>query len=37
MKIEAESLYIIQQKTNFLKLWYSLKSSVKPFNPYRCH
>ena len=29
MKIEAESLYIIQQQTNFFKLLYSLKSSVK--------
>ena len=37
MKIEAESLYIIQQKINFSKLWYSLKSSVKPFKPYHCH
>ena len=29
MKIEAESLYIIQKPTNFSKLWYSFKSLVK--------
>ena len=37
MKIEAESLYTKQQCTNFLKLRYSLKSSVKPFKQYYCH
>ena len=35
--MEAESLYIIQQSTNFSKLWYSFKSSVKAFKPYHCH
>ena len=37
MKIEVESLYIIQQSTNFSKLWYSFKSSVKAFKPCHCH
>ena len=37
MKIEVESLYIIQQSTNFSKLWYSFKFSVKAFKPYHCH
>ena len=36
-KIEAESFDIIQQKTNFSKLWYSLKSSLKVFKPYHYH
>ena len=34
MKIEAESVYIIQQSTNFSNLWYSFKSSVKAFKPH---
>ena len=29
MKIEVESLYKTQQQTNFSKLWYSFKPSVK--------
>ena len=37
MEIEAESLYIIQQSTNFSKLWYSFKYSVKVFKPHHCH
>ena len=37
MKIDVESLYTIQQSSNFSKLWYSLKSSVKAIKPYHCH
>ena len=37
MKIETESLYMIQQQTNFSKLWYSFRFSVKAFKLYHCH
>ena len=37
MKIETESVYIIQQSTNFSNLWYSFKFSVKAFKPHHCH
>ena len=37
MKIKTKPLCIIQQSTNFCKLWYSLKSSVKAFKPCHCH
>ena len=37
MKIKMEPLCIIQQSTNFSKLWYSLKYLVKAFKPCYCH
>ena len=37
LKKKTVSLYIIQQYTSFPKFWYSFKSSVKAFKPYRCH
>ena len=37
IKIEVESLSIIQQWNNFSKLWFSFRSSVKAFERDHCH